>query len=211
MTDAVLHALPGRLVLGVVLLAMIAEGGLIIGFLVPGTAVALGAGAAAVLVGVPVPAACAAVAVGAVCGGQIGYALGWRRRARTSPIVGTARLGDRIWPWAMDALHRRPRLAVAVGQWAPYGRIVVPRGAGWSAVSWRTFSVVQILSVTAWAVTLTATGSTTTAAVRGTITLALGLPVLGVVAVGVVVALVVRAVRRRAAVRAAGRNDVVPS
>jgi membrane protein DedA with SNARE-associated domain len=150
-----------------------------------------------------VPAACAAVAVGAICGGQIGYALGWRRRTRRSPIVGMARFGDRVWPWAMDALHRRPRLAVALGQWAPYGRIVVPRGAGWSAVSWRTFSGVQVLSVTAWAVTLTATGSTTTAAVRGTITVALGLPVLGVVVLAVLVGLLVRALRRRSAARAA--------
>ena len=51
--------------------------------------------------------------------------------------------------------------------------------------------------MTAWAVTLTATGSTTTAAVRDTVTVALGVPVLGAVALGVAVALVARAVRRR--------------
>jgi membrane-associated protein len=198
MTDALLSALPARLVLGVVLLAMIAESGLLIGFLVPGTAVALGAGAVAVLIGVPVPTASAAVAVGAICGGQIGFALGRRRRTQPAPVAGTAWLGDRVWPRALAVLRRRPRLAVAVGHWAPYGRIVVPRGAGWSAVSWRTFTVVQVLSATLWASALTVTGSVTTAAVRSTITVSLGLPVLGVVVLAAVVVLVLRAVRRSA-------------
>lgn len=198
LTDTAWHLMPGPLVLLAIVLALTVEAGLLVGFLVPGTAIGLGAGALSPLVGLPLPLTTATVAAGAIAGGQLGFTLGQRHRSLPAPFVGTARLGGKVWPRAADALRHRPRLTVALGQWASYGRVVVPRGAGWTSVSRRAFTVVQSLSATAWAATLTTTGSATTATARANITFAMGLPVAGLVALAVIAALVIRTVRRRA-------------
>lgn len=170
-----LDALPGPLLLLVLATALTAEAGLLAGVLIPGTALALGAGALVVPLGLPLPLVCAAAATGAVLGGQLGYRLGRRRVDRPAPFAGTARLPFGIWERAAAALHRRPLVAVAAGQWLSYGRIVVPRTTGWAgATPPVAFTIVQSVSATTWASTLVTIGHRAGEAARGGAALALG-------------------------------------
>lgn len=168
-----LIGVPVPLLLLAVVVVLTVEGGLPIGAFVPGTTVAFGTGALAGPEGWP--AAAVAVAAGAVAGGQLGFRLGRRRRVRETPFAGTARLPHGPWRRAGRAVADHPTIAIGVGQWATWGRVVVPRVAGWASVPAPRFGVVQGGSAVAWAVVLTGVGSLAGDPVRENVTLALGL------------------------------------
>lgn len=170
-----LVALPAPLFLSMVTLALIAEAGLLVGLVIPGTTVVLTAGAVAQLTAVPLPAAVAAAAAGAVAGGQLGYRRGHRRRSEPAPIEGGARIVPAVWPAIHRNMHRRTVQTVLIGQWVPYGRALVPRAAGWAGTPRRTFTVVQTTSAVAWAGVLTTVGYSTATAARGNLPVVLAL------------------------------------
>lgn len=187
--------LPGPLLVAVIALGLVAESGLLIGVAIPGTAIALAAGVAAQAGVVPVPAALAGTALGAVLGGQLAYRLGRRRRHRSAPFAGVARVGTRAWPSLCRTLRRRPFSTVLVAPWLSAGRLLVPRTAGWSGVEGRRFTAVHTPSAIAWAATLTGVGYAATALTREYVALGLGLAAGTAVLLGV--ALVLRGSHRR--------------
>lgn len=195
--DELLAGLPGPLLLAAVALALVAEGGLLLGLVIPGTALVLGTGALAEVAAIPLPAAIAATAAGTVAGGQLGSRLGHRRRADRAPFAGTPRIAAGAWPGLGRLLLRRPASTVALGQWLSCGRVLVPRSAGWAATSHRRFTVAQTVSGVAWAAALTTVGHGATAAARGGLTTALGLLTAAVVAVAATAGLLGRASRTR--------------
>lgn len=201
MSEALLFAVAEPpLVIAVVALLLVVEGGATAGLLVPGTAMALAAGAATQAGGLPLPATVGAVAGAAAAGGQVGYHRG-RRRARRRPESDEAGSGAgadmrhaRVRDDLVRRLARRPVPAVAAGPWLSAGRALVPWHAGRTGVSPRHFTVAHAPSAAAWGAATAVAGHVAGAAARAA--LAEGMAVIAVVVAVVVVLAVILRTRR---------------
>jgi membrane-associated protein len=138
------------LVLIVGWLLIVAEAGLLIGVLLPGTSVLVALGYLSHLGVVPLGATIGVAAFAAVTGTQLSFVLG-RRRKGLSPRRLDALSG--FWERGRRLLVRRGVWAVMAGQWLGSARTLVPRLAGWSDMPYRVFACASLPAAAAWAAT----------------------------------------------------------
>lgn len=174
MTAGVFASLSAPALLGLLVLALTIEAGMLVGLVIPGTAVVLTAGAVADVVGVPPVLVASAAAIGTLAGGQLGFRLGRRRHGAPTLVVASA-VTARLWSSVAAAIAARPNVTVAAGQWLSYGRVAIPRSVGWTGVSAVSFTVSHTASGLAWAATLTMVGHATGELARQNLSILVGL------------------------------------
>ena len=188
-----LSALPACTVPAVVAVVLVAESGLLIGLVLPGSSLAVGVGVLAGAGLVPVPVAALTVAAATVGGAVLGH----RCAARAGPgtllptgwllgrlLPGRARdLADRsAGPWS-DAVARRPVRMAGVSQLVTGSRTLAPRIAARSGVPLSTMLRGTVPAALLWSWGLVAAGTAAGAAaplLNGVLALA-GVPVVVVV------------------------------
>ncbi|MER6009014.1 DedA family protein [Nonomuraea angiospora] len=139
------------LVLIVGWLLIVAEAGLLIGVLLPGTSVLVALGYLSHLGVVPLGATIAVAAFAAVTGTQLSFLLGRRRKGPSATRLDAL---SRFWERGRLLLVRRGVWAVMVGQWLGSARTLVPRLAGWSGMPYRAFACASMPVAGTWAATL---------------------------------------------------------
>ncbi|MEV8631134.1 DedA family protein [Streptosporangium sp. NPDC051023] len=153
MSDLLGH-LPPPLLLAVAWLFLVAEAGLLIGVVLPGTSVLLALGYFSYLGVVPLGAAVVVAACAAVAGTNLSYL--WGRRRMGEPTF--HRLAPGRWDRPRELLARYGRWAVVGGQWFGSARTLTPRLAGWAGMPYRVFVVASLPTACAWAAVLVALG-----------------------------------------------------
>lgn len=138
------------LLLAVAWLLLVAEAGLLVGVVLPGTSVLVALGYFAHLGVVPLGGAVAVAASAAMTGTQISYLWGRRREGAAS----FHRLAPGRWDRPRELLDRYGRWAVVGGQWFGSARTLTPRLAGWAGMPYRTFATASLPAACAWATAL---------------------------------------------------------
>ena len=134
------------------------EASTFLGLVVPGeTAVVIG-GVAAHGGALPLWAVMAAAAVGALCGDQVGFAIGRRYGQRVLALVPRRLQRPRDVARALELIRRRGAVAVVIGRWAAGLRALVPGIAGMSGMSRARFVVANVLGGATWAVGMALAG-----------------------------------------------------
>ena len=153
-----LVGLPPWLILILVFALPAAEAGLLFGVFIPGETTVLLGGVVAHGGGLPLWAVIVAAAAGAATGDQVGFLLGRRygnRLVDHLPAM-VRRSGD--LERALDLIHRRGPVAVALGRWAAVLRALVPGAAGTSGMTQTRFTVANVIGGTPWAAAIAVAG-----------------------------------------------------
>ncbi|GLW12750.1 hypothetical protein Misp01_78780 [Microtetraspora sp. NBRC 13810] len=157
MSDLLGH-LPGPLLVIVAGLLLTAESALVLGLLLPGTGLLFALGLFTHL-GVLTPATALTTAIGAaLCGGNLAYYFGRRRRSLPSISPLAAMVPEPAWHRLRALTARHGGWAVAVCQWLGGTRPLAARVAGWSGMPYRTFVTAHLPSAALWATTLVQIG-----------------------------------------------------
>ncbi|WP_424529281.1 DedA family protein [Sphaerisporangium viridialbum] len=142
------------LLLAVGWLLIVAEAGLLIGVVLPGTSVLVALGYFSHLGVLPLGVTIAVAASAAVTGTQLSYLWGRRRRGSPSAHVLADRLAPGLWERGRRLVVRRGVWAVVGAQWLGSARTLVPRLAGWAGLPYRSFASASVPVACAWAATL---------------------------------------------------------
>ena len=145
-------SLPTPLVLGLVFLLPALEASIMLGFVVPGEIAVVIGGIVASQGHTPIELVIAFAVLGAVIGDQIGYYVGHRWGEALLRKLPDRLLGPRRIAAGQEYVRRLGARAVIIGRWTAALRALVPGIAGMSGMSYKRFTVANLLGGTGWAV-----------------------------------------------------------
>lgn len=151
----------GQLFFAVACLMIFAETGLLVGFFLPGDSLlfALGLFIASGQIDVPLWLAVALLAISAFAGDQTGYWIG----RKLGPAVFNKPKSKLFHPKNVEAAHnffeRYGSRAVILAHFVPIMRTFIPVSAGIAKLSWRKYTVYNLIGILGWAVGITLAGA----------------------------------------------------
>ncbi len=153
-----LGSLPPGLIIATIALMILAESGLVVGMVLPGTTAVLAMGVFAGLGVVPATPAYLAAALAATAGPSVGWYLGSRSGHAIKTSAMGRFVGDERWTTAEQVIERRGSAAVFFAQYIVIARTLVPPLAGMSGLTYRRFAPVSVPAAVFWAAGLTLAG-----------------------------------------------------
>ena len=151
----------GSLFFGVACLIIFAETGLLVGFFLPGDSLlfALGLFIASGQIDVPLWLAVLLLALSAFAGDQTGYWIG----RKLGPAVFNKPKSRLFHPKNVEAAHnffeRYGSRAVILAHFVPIMRTFIPVSAGIAKLSWRKYTIYNLIGISGWAVGITLAGA----------------------------------------------------
>lgn len=151
----------GQLFFAVACLMIFAETGLLVGFFLPGDSLlfALGLFIASGQIDVPLWLAVVLLAISAFAGDQTGYWIG----RKLGPAVFNKPKSKLFHPKNVEAAHnffeRYGSRAVILAHFVPIMRTFIPVSAGIAKLSWRKYTVYNLIGILGWAVGITLAGA----------------------------------------------------
>lgn len=151
----------GNLFFGVACLIIFAETGLLVGFFLPGDSLlfALGLFIASGQIDVPLWLAVLLLALSAFAGDQTGYWIG----RKVGPAVFNKPKSKLFHPKNVEAAHnffeRYGSRAVILAHFVPIMRTFIPVSAGIAKLSWRKYTLYNLIGISGWAVGITLAGA----------------------------------------------------
>lgn len=151
----------GNLFFGVACLIIFAETGLLVGFFLPGDSLlfALGLFIASGQIDVPLWLAVLLLALSAFAGDQTGYWIG----RKLGPAVFNKPKSKLFHPKNVEAAHnffeRYGSRAVILAHFVPIMRTFIPVSAGIAKLSWRKYTLYNLIGISGWAVGITLAGA----------------------------------------------------
>jgi membrane-associated protein len=144
------HGMP--VFLGVIVLVVFAESGLLVGFFLPGDSFLFAAGLVAGVEGRPNVLLIVLLAfAGAVAGDQVGYAIGRRTGPRLFQREDSRLFKQSYVHKAHDFFERHGAKAIVLARFVPIVRTFTPVLAGVSGMRYRTFVTFNVIGGALWA------------------------------------------------------------